>query len=151
MSSNFSSTPTLPCISTSTPTPYSPTPTPSSPTPLCTSPPVKSQVDSDPSKVSSQLPDYSPERLGEKYFLKDLPMPDSLESGESAQIFAAYAIEACNVLHAEAFIAERRYRQMTMAAQPFKLHMMRTRFKYLKASQDVARYRSTLGASEMVL
>jgi len=34
---------------------------------------------------------------------------------------SAYATESCQIIHAEAFIAERRYRQLLIAAQAYKL------------------------------
>ena len=70
-----------------------------------------------------------------------------MEPGESAWMASAYAVETCNVFHAEAFIAERCYRQMLMAAQSWKLHMVKAVQKYRKAAKDAARFRDAANAA----
>lgn len=72
-----------------------------------------------------------------------------MEPGESARIASAHAVETCNVFHAEAFIAERRYRQMLMAAQSWKLHMVKAVQKYRKAAKDAARFRDAANAANV--
>jgi len=74
--------------------------------------------------------------------MQGLPLPNTLEPEDAATIASAFAAETCSVLKAEAFIAERRYRQMIMATQSFKLHVLRTRLKYEKAIRDTTKLRA---------
>jgi capsule polysaccharide export protein KpsE/RkpR len=69
-------------------------------------------------------------------------MSNTLEADE-AQLASAYAAESRNVLGAEAFIAERRYRQILMAAQSYKRRMLKAKTKFKKASEDVVRFRNS--------
>lgn len=60
---------------------------------------------------------------------------------DETQLASAYAAETRNVLGAEAFIAERRYRQMLMVAQSCKRRMLKAKTRFKKASKDVVRFR----------
>jgi hypothetical protein len=51
-------------------------------------------------------------------------------------VYSAYATETCQILHAEAFIAERRYRQLLIAAQAYKVHVLQSRRNAQQARRD---------------
>jgi hypothetical protein len=72
--------------------------------------------------------------------LQGLSLPSTLAPGTAAHIASAYAVETRNIQEAEAFIAERRYRQQLMAAQSLRLHMLATRKKSQETSTEVARF-----------
>jgi len=64
---------------------------------------------------------------------QSLHLPFPLEAHEAKDIAAAYAAEICDVLQAEAFIADRRHRQMLLSARCYKLHATRLQAKSRKA------------------
>jgi hypothetical protein len=63
-----------------------------------------------------------------------------LEPGTAAYITSAYAAETRNIQDAEAFIAERRYRQQLINAQSLRLHMLKARSVSQQTSMEVARF-----------
>jgi hypothetical protein len=65
-----------------------------------------------------------------------------LEADET-QLASDYATETRNVLGAEAFIAERRYRQILIAAQSYKRRMLKAKARFKKAAEDVVRFRNS--------
>jgi hypothetical protein len=70
-------------------------------------------------------------------FLQYPPLlPSQLERDDAMYIAGVFADETRAVLHAETFIAERRYRQMLMAAQAYKLVFLKTRRRYERALED---------------
>jgi hypothetical protein len=71
-----------------------------------------------------------------------LSLPNYLEPSAAAYIAAAYAAETRNILEAEAFIAERRYRQHVIATQSLKLQMLKTRRTSQEARAEVARFQA---------
>jgi len=52
-------------------------------------------------------------------------------------VSSAYATETCQRLYAEAFIAERRYRQQLMMAHAYKVRMLQAQDRARQASKDV--------------
>jgi hypothetical protein len=69
-------------------------------------------------------------------------MPNTLSASDIAAVSTAYAVETCHLLHAEAFIAERRYRQQLLAAQAYKVHMLQTRRRAILSRQDTAAFQN---------
>ena len=63
-------------------------------------------------------------------------MPEALSMPDITTASSAYATESCQIIHAEAFIAERRYRQSLIAAQAYKLQMLRLRRNAQEARRD---------------
>ena len=59
---------------------------------------------------------------------------------EASQLAIAYAVETRNIIGAETFITERRYRQVLMIAQSVKRRMLKARRKYMKVSERVDRF-----------
>jgi hypothetical protein len=59
---------------------------------------------------------------------------------ETTQLATAYAVETRNVIGAETFITERRYRQVLMIAQSVKRRMLKARRRYKKVSESVDRF-----------
>jgi hypothetical protein len=78
--------------------------------------------------------------------LQGLPLPHSLDPGTAAYIAAAYAAETRNIIDAEAFIAERRYRQQLMAAQSLRIHMINSRKSRQDTNAEVARFRMVVAS-----
>lgn len=64
-------------------------------------------------------------------------LPPSLDNNEAANIAAAYADETRRILRAEAYIAERKYRQTILVAQSHKISMVKAHGKYQRAVYDV--------------
>jgi hypothetical protein len=60
---------------------------------------------------------------------------------------SAYATESCQIIHAEAFIAERRYRQLLIAAQAYKLHVLQSRRKAQQAKRDIKWFNNCASAA----
>ncbi|KIM85246.1 hypothetical protein PILCRDRAFT_354949 [Piloderma croceum F 1598] len=79
------------------------------------------------------------------YMLRGLHVPDSLNMADITTASSAYATETCQIIHAEAFIAERRYRQLLIAAQAYKLHMLQLRRNSQQARRDVRWFASDSG------
>ncbi|KIM76847.1 hypothetical protein PILCRDRAFT_638728 [Piloderma croceum F 1598] len=75
---------------------------------------------------------------GPNYLLNGFYMPNTLAASDIAAVSTAYAVETCQLLHAEAFIAERRYRQQLLAAQAYKVHMLQTRRRAILSRRDTA-------------
>jgi hypothetical protein len=78
--------------------------------------------------------------------LQGLPLPKTLNASTAAYIASAYAAETRNILDAEAFIAERRYRQHLMGAQSLRLHMLESRRVCQDAYSEVARFQRITSA-----
>jgi hypothetical protein len=53
----------------------------------------------------------------------------------------AYAIDTHDIVCAETFIAERRYRQMLISAKCYKIHLVKARRKYEQSSKDLNHFR----------
>jgi hypothetical protein len=71
------------------------------------------------------------------YMLEYPPLlPRTLERGDALYIAGSFADDTRAILHAETYIAERRYRQMLMAAQAHKLAFMKARRRYERALND---------------
>jgi hypothetical protein len=57
--------------------------------------------------------------------LQALQLPFHLDVHEAQEIAAAYATEICDVLQAEAIIADRRYRQVLLSARCYRYNALR--------------------------
>jgi hypothetical protein len=62
---------------------------------------------------------------------------------EVLSIALQYAKEEINVHYAKAYIAEKRYRKMVLAADSFKLHVMRLRQRHDEAVAAMGRIRES--------
>lgn len=63
-------------------------------------------------------------------------MPHTLDRDDAMHLAGILADETRAVLHAETFIAERRYRQMLAAADAYKLVLLKARRRYERAMKD---------------
>lgn len=70
-------------------------------------------------------------------------LPRSLDRDDAMYIAEKFANETTKILRAQAYIVERRYLQkMLMAAQSYKLVMLKARRHYERALQDADLFRS---------
>jgi hypothetical protein len=67
-------------------------------------------------------------------------LPTTLEPMDASRIALDYATASRDLIHAEAVIAERRYRRHRLAADAYKLHLTKLRGKHAYAVRRVGLY-----------
>jgi len=117
----------------------------SSPEPL-----PSSSVPSDSAATEVSFPEYGSstsrlmslaEALSKEEILNGLQIPLSVDPLDATNMALAYATQAYDIVRAETLIAERRYRQMLISAKCLKLHLIKARGKYQRASRNLDHFR----------
>lgn len=70
-----------------------------------------------------------------------LQVPCTVDPVNATSLALAYAIDTHDIVRAEAFIAERRYRQMLISAKCYKIHLVKARQKCEQSSKNLDRFR----------
>jgi hypothetical protein len=73
--------------------------------------------------------------------VQGLLLPNTLNALDASRIALDYANASRDLIHAEAVVAERRYRRHRLAADAYKLHLQKLRVKHAHFEHRVGQYR----------